>query len=136
MSRYLAILGRQPEISIAELESVLSWAGPADCCPPPKMQAIFGGPPPQSLPAHVMLFELPSNNCPPDINRLGGVLKLAEELPDKPLDYLQSLPDGKITIGVSDYSKNASRKTAAMEALKLKKMLVPILSLRWNLYVR
>ena len=34
------------------------------------------------------------------------------------------LADGKITLGVSDYSKGASRRTASSEALKLKKILV------------
>ena len=37
---------------------------------------------------------------------------------------MSKLPEGKITIGVSDYSKDASKKTATMEALKLKKILV------------
>ena len=50
--------------------------------------------------------------------------QLAIELEQKPLEYLQSLSEGKITIGVSDYSKNASRRTASSEALKLKKILV------------
>ena len=83
--KYLAVLGRQPEISIAELEA---------------------------------------QNFPLDIDRLGGVLKLAEKLSIKPLEFLQNLPTGKITIGVSDYSKKASRKTASSEAIKLKKILV------------
>ena len=83
--KYLAVLGRQPEISIAELEAT-------DFCI--------------------------------DIDRLGGTLKLAVELGKKPLEYLQGLPDGKITIGVSDYSTRASRRTAGEEALKLKKILV------------
>ena len=60
----------------------------------------------------------------PSINRLGGTLKLAIELGYSPLDYLRGLPEGKLTIGVSDYSVKASRKTATMEALKLKKILV------------
>lgn len=82
---YLAVLGREPEISIAELEAT-------DFCT--------------------------------DIDRLGGTQKLAVKLTEKPLDYLRDLPEGKITIGVSDYSKNASKKTASLEALKLKKILV------------
>lgn len=83
--KYLAVLGRQPEISIAELEAT-------DFCT--------------------------------DIDRLGGTQKLAVRLEQKPLEYLQSLPEGKLTIGVSDYSEKASRKTAQAEALKLKKILV------------
>ena len=83
--KYLAVLGRQPELSIAELEA--------------------------------------TNYCI-DINRLGGTQKLAVRLNEKPLDFLQGLPEGKITIGISDYSKNASRKTSTSEALKLKKILV------------
>jgi tRNA (guanine10-N2)-dimethyltransferase len=59
-----------------------------------------------------------------DISRLGGTLKLAVKLTEKPLDYLKNLPEGKITIGVSDYSKHASKKSASLEALKLKKILV------------
>lgn len=83
--KYLAVLGRQPEISIAELEA-------SDFCT--------------------------------DINRLGGTQKLAAKLEEKPLDFLRKLPDGKITLGVSDYSERASKKSATLEALKLKKILV------------
>ncbi|MBQ3474000.1 methyltransferase domain-containing protein [Candidatus Saccharibacteria bacterium] len=83
--KYLAVLGRQPEISIAELEA-------SDFCT--------------------------------DINRLGGTQKIAIKLEQKPLEYLAGLPEGKITLGVSDYSKKASKKTATIEALKLKKILV------------
>ena len=81
---YLAILGRQPEISIAELEAT-------DFCT--------------------------------DIDRLGGTQKLAIKLTMSPLEYLRALPDGKITLGVSDYSKTASKHSATAEALKLKKIL-------------
>lgn len=83
--KYVAVLGRQPEISIAELELT---------------------------------------DFRTDINKLGGTLKLAVELGKKPLEFLQSLPEGKITIGVSDYSEKASKKTATSEALKLKRVLV------------
>ncbi len=86
--KYLAVLGRQPEISIAELEALRDD--------------------PMSL----------------SIERLGGTLKLATKLDQKPIEYLQLLPEGKITLGVSDYSKQASKKSAQMEALKLKKILV------------
>ncbi|MBR0061499.1 MAG: hypothetical protein IJP68_08465, partial [Selenomonadaceae bacterium] len=83
--KYLAVLGRQPEISILELEM-------SDFCT--------------------------------DINRLGGTQKLAVKLEEKPLDFLRKLPEGKITLGISDYSEKASKKSAAIEALKLKKILV------------
>lgn len=83
--KYLAVLGRQPEISILELEM-------SDFCT--------------------------------DINRLGGTQKLAVKLEEKPLDFLRKLPEGKITLGISDYSEKASKKSATIEALKLKKILV------------
>ena len=98
--KYLAILGRQPEISIAEIEALYSDV----FCRAPGLASFVA----ESV----------------DINKLGGSLKIAEVLDKKPLDYLQSLPEGKITIGVSDYSEKASRKTALDEALKLKKILV------------
>ena len=112
--KYLAVLGRQPEISLAELEALISSAefstGPADFLPPKFCIANILGVPLQSSPV--------------GMERLGGTLKLAVELDERPLEYLQKMPEGKITIGVSDYSKGASRKTATMEALKLKKILV------------
>ena len=98
---YLAVLGRQSEISIAELE------------------ALFGDV--KKISDDLASFE---NKAAPNIDILGGSMKLAEKLDVKPLDYLTYLPEGKITIGVSDYSKKASRKTASSEALKLKKILV------------
>ena len=97
---YIAVLGRQPEISIAELE------------------ALFGKV--KRISKKIAAF----NAQAPQIERLGGSLKLAKKLNQKPLDYLANLPTGKITLGVSDYSQNASRKTASLEALKLKKILV------------
>ena len=116
--KYLAILGRQPEISIAELEAQLG--GSCRLLSFPQTDGIFGGPPPQPSPAYVR-FSSPSAAI---LARLGGTLKLAVELEERPIEFLQKLPEGKITIGVSDYSKRASRKTATLEALKLKKILV------------
>ena len=120
--KYLAVLGRQPEISIAELEmlSDAKWH-----------QMSFSG---RSSRLSSQGSSLgPRSNCgfpskdismPLDIDRLGGTMKLAVELDEPPLEFLAKLPEGKLTIGVSDYSKKASRKTASMEALKLKKILV------------
>ncbi|MBR0465285.1 hypothetical protein IJJ02_00640 [Candidatus Saccharibacteria bacterium] len=98
---YLAVLGRQSEISVAELETLFDDV---------KKKNDF-------------LASFDSDSAP-NIDKLGGSLKLAEKLDMKPLEYLTELPEGKITVGVSDYSKKASRKTASMEALKLKKILV------------
>lgn len=103
--KYLAILGRQPEISIAELEALFA-----------NVQLISN---------HLATF-----NCRndvdiifPNINRLGGTMKLAVELEQKPLDYLKTLPEGKITLGLSDYSTKTSLKSVKTEALKLKQIL-------------
>ena len=105
---YLAVLGRQPEISIAELNALL---------PDAKITSFFIN---KNSLAKISL----EDRFPYSIARLGGTIKLAEKINEKPLDYLRKLPDGKLTIGISDYSKNASKKTATLEALKLKKILV------------
>lgn len=97
---YLAVLGREPELSIVELE------------------AIFGGV--KKISDNLATFE---SKVFPNIDILGGSLKLAEKLDKKPLEYLSEI-DGKITLGVSDYSKGVSRKSATLEAMKLKKILV------------
>jgi tRNA (guanine10-N2)-dimethyltransferase len=110
---YLAILGRQPEISIAEIEAQCLTGSAAVAS-----SAVLG-----SQVVSPAYFEFTSSN-ELEIDRFGGMLKLAVKLEKRPLEFLQELPEGKITIGVSDYSKNASRKTATMEALKLKKILV------------
>ena len=98
--RYLAVLGRQPEISIAELSALFS-----------RVSQISG---------ELATF---SADKEPSIDRLGGCLKIAAELSDSPLEYLQNLPEGKITIGVSDFSTKASARKSQSEALKLKKIL-------------
>ncbi len=97
---YLAVLGRQSEISIAELEALFSNV--------------------RQIKNHLAVFDSPE---PPNIDRLGGSLKLAQKLASEPLAYLSKLPDGKITLGVSDYSNQASSRTARQSALKFKKIL-------------
>ena len=99
--KYLAVLGRQPEISVAELE------------------ALFGEV--KQITGKLAVFHADKK---PEIDRLGGSLKLAELIEVKPLDYLRELAEGKITLGVSDFSRGASKKTATIESLKLKKILV------------
>ncbi len=97
---YLAVLGREPELSNAELESLFGKIKP--------------------LSDNLSLFD---SKTTPEINRLGGSLKLAKKLSEKPLEYLSKIKDGKITLGISDYSKNATKKSATLEAMKLKKIL-------------
>ena len=97
---YLAVLGREPALSNAELE------------------ALFGEV--DNISHNLSSFDAPN---PPEIDRLGGTLKLARKIEEKPLDFLAKLPEGKITLGISDYSKKASAKSAREEAMKLKKIL-------------
>ncbi len=120
--KYLAVLGRQPEISLAELEAVsgVGW----------HRMPFWGRSSRPSLRgsslSHRSNCGIPSEDIsmPLNIDQLGGCLKLAVLLEQKPLEFLQGLSGGKITIGVSDYSEKASQKTALDEALKLKKILV------------
>lgn len=99
--KYLAVLGRQAEISVAELEALFREV--------------------KKVTSRIAVFE---SDVRPSIDRLGGSLKLAEKIDDQPLQFLSNLPDRKITFGVSDYSKNANAKSASLEAMKLKKILV------------
>ncbi|MGF2565555.1 hypothetical protein ACQUWZ_27265, partial [Ralstonia pseudosolanacearum] len=96
----MAVLGRQPEISLAELSALFSRV--------------------TKISDELATF---SADKEPLIDRLGGCLKIAVELNDSPLEYLQNLPEGKITIGVSDFSTKASARKSQSEALRLKKIL-------------
>ncbi len=105
--KYLAVLGRQPEISIAELA------------------ALFDNVEQKS--PEIALFE---SKTPPDLNRLGGSLKLAKSLENiSPEEYLLSLPEGKITLGVSDYTVNSKNysprdiKNISQYGVKIKQVL-------------
>ena len=99
--KYLAVLGRLPEISLAELKALFK-----------SVKLLAPG---------LASFE---SATPPDINRLGGTMKLAVQLDVAPLEILQQLPEGKITLGVSDYSARATVASARKEAMRLKKILV------------
>ncbi len=114
--KYLAVLGRQPEISIAEL----AFGGFCQIFPSSISQKFSDRLSPGLLPTYI---EFVSDSVL-DINRFGGILKLAIRLDVSPIKFLQELPEGKIPIGVRDYSKGALRKTAKTEALKLKKILM------------
>ncbi len=102
--KYLAVAGRQPEISKAELTALL-----------PEAKIFSDG--------KIIRFEV-VEKISFNPKRLGGDLKLAEKIDGRVIDLMAGLPEGKITLGVSDFSRGANRKTAATEALKLKKILV------------
>jgi len=101
--KYLAVLGRQPEISKAEILAQF-----------PEVEFVFVG-------KDAVIFETEKEVR---ISRFGGMLKVGVLISERPLEFLKRLPEGKITLGVSDYSGGASRRSAAEMALKLKKILV------------
>lgn len=102
MKKFVAVLGRQPLISIAELESLFF-----------DVRRIAPG-----------LAEF-STDKTPDITRLGGILKLAEPI-NEPLEvFWNKLPEnGKIVLGVSDFSRGAKPYLAQREALRWKKYIM------------
>ncbi len=99
--QYLVVLGREPKLSLVELE------------------ALFGGKNVKSLTRQIALVE--TDNFP--FARLGGIIKAGEVIQDSVQDYLAELPEGKITLGFSDYSKGASAKKSWQFALKQKNLL-------------
>ena len=99
--QYLVVLGREAKISLAELEALFSSSKVKQVAP--------------NLALVTAKYV--------DINRLGGSLKVAKVLDESPIDYLSQLPEGKITLGVSDYSAKASQKSAWSLALKYKNLL-------------
>ena len=98
---YLAVLGRQTQISLVELVALFKNV--------------------KQISANLAVFD---SDFEPDISRIGGSLKLAVKLDISPLEYLADFPDGKITFGISDYSKKTSLKQVNLDAMKLKKILV------------
>lgn len=98
---YLAILGREPKISIAELE------------------AVFGATNINPIADNIALVTAKTFN----LNRLGGTIKAGRILDVAPIDMLTDLPDGKITLGYSDYSAKATKNSSWHEALKIKNLL-------------
>jgi len=95
------ILGRQPAISLAELESIY---GPTNLTP---------------LSSQIALVKAKSI----DLMRLGGTIKAAQVITCPLIEYLGELPPGKITLGLSDYSKTATARSAQTQSLKLKSIL-------------
>ncbi|MBR1802314.1 hypothetical protein IJ768_03790 [Candidatus Saccharibacteria bacterium] len=105
--KYLAVLGRLSDISLAELT------------------AQFGESVKKIAP-NLAVFE---SNKTININRFGGTLKFGKLISENPVDYLLNLNtsdgafSGKFVIGVSDYSKGARKFKSQGEALKIKKIL-------------
>jgi tRNA G10 N-methylase Trm11 len=112
----LAILGRQPAIGLAELESLLG----AD-----KITPLQGG---------GVLLDVESADIP--FSRLGGTVKLGDVLTTletvkwKDIDkfivsaskeHSRHVPDGKLTIGLSIYGLDVSRSELEKTALSIKK---------------
>ena len=107
--KYIAVLGRLPRLSIAELETFFS-------------DVQFLGASERGL----AVFEVSEDGKAPEFRRFGGSLKFGEEIPGGAhgvLDWLSSLPEGKITLGVSDFRSKGSRRKAQEEALRLKRIL-------------
>lgn len=120
--RYLAILGRQPEISLAELRAQFGEAelildkhagGHASIEDTQHRRSVNSGP-------KIAYFDSLKR---PDLTRFGGSLKFGELLSVSPAKFLKGLPEGKITLGVSDYSARGSSRSASGEALRLKRIL-------------
>ncbi len=104
--QFLLLLGREPKLSLAELES------------------LFG--------AENIKLLTPKNSTAPlaqvttdklDLDRLGGTIKAGQILEESLSDYFAKLPAGKITLGISDYSPKANKKSVWSLALKYKNLL-------------
>lgn len=117
MSQSVALLGRQPALGLAELES------------------LYGGSV-SRISNHAALIDLPTDQV--NFNRLGGSIKLAKLLTildftdwQKIEDYLvanipehiSNLDTGKITLGLSVYGLNINPRRINATGLTLKKVI-------------
>ncbi len=98
---FLLVLGREPKISLAELEALFSSS---------KVHQIA----PQLALVTARSISL---------DRLGGTIKAAQIIDQPILEYLANLPTGKITLGISDYSEHANPRKTWELALKYKNLL-------------
>lgn len=105
---YLLVLGREPKLSLVELE------------------ALFGS---ENVKAFLAKKDIKDPNLAIvkadklDFSRLGGSMKAGQILTEPIQDYLSKLPAGKITLGISDYSPHANKKSTWALALKYKNLL-------------
>ncbi|MDO4271416.1 MAG: hypothetical protein Q4C83_00315 [Candidatus Saccharibacteria bacterium] len=109
------ILGRQPEISLAEL------------------QAVFGVQP-QLVTSNVALLDIDRELALSELPRMGSILRAAEVIDDNftfnhaHLDELTTKVfakvDGKITLGVSFFDKQASKRSAINISQSIRERLI------------
>ena len=109
--RYVAIAGRQSLISLAEIQALYD-----------KAARLVG--------KKLIFFEIDEDgeeNISPDINRLGGSLKLGKFFDtdfSKLAKFLATAhPEGKITLGISDFSKQKKSGLAKQKSMELKRNL-------------
>ena len=109
--KYVAIAGRQPLISLAEIQALYD-----------KAARLVG--------KKLVFFEIDEDgeeNISPDINRLGGSLKLGRFFDtdfSKLAKFLTTAhPEGKITLGISDFSKQKKSGLAKQKSMELKRNL-------------
>jgi putative RNA methyltransferase MTH_724 len=109
--KYVAIAGRQPLISLAEIQALYD-----------KAARLVG--------KKLVFFEIDEDgeeNISPDINCLGGSLKLGRFFDtdfSKLAKFLATThPEGKITLGISDFSKQKKSGLAKQKSMELKRNL-------------
>ena len=112
--KYVAIAGRQPLISLAEIQALYD-----------KTARLVG--------KKLVFFEIDEDveeNISPDINRLGGSLKLGRFFDtdfSKLAKFLATAhPEGKITLGISDFSKQKKSGLAKQKSMELKRSLARV----------
>lgn len=112
--KYIAIAGRQPLISLAEIQALYD-----------KAARLVG--------KKLVFFEINEDgeeNISPDINRLGGSLKLGRFFNtdfSKLAKFLATThPEGKITLGISDFSKQKKSGLAKQKSMELKRSLARV----------
>lgn len=112
--KYVAIAGRQPLISLAEIQALYD-----------KAARLVG--------KKLVFFEINEDgevNISPDIDRLGGSLKLGRFFDtdfSKLAKFLATAhPEGKITLGISDFSKQKKSGLAKQKSMELKRNLARV----------
>ena len=112
--KYVAIAGRQPLISLAEIQALYD-----------KAARLVG--------KKLVFFEVEdtgSVEVVPNINRLGGSLKLGRFFDtdfSKLAKFLATAhPEGKITLGISDFSKQKKSGLAKQKSMELKRNLARV----------